>query len=129
MKKQNLNKFRSYFSPVKLFEKVKGLFNHLGVQFIYTVLLMYFAFRDKGTPLWAKKIIIGVLGYFIAPIDAIPDLTPLVGYTDDLGLLSFGLVAIASYINSDVKQKARAKIYTIFNSVSEQDLIKVDQKL
>jgi hypothetical protein len=38
---------------------------------------------------WAKNIILGTLGYLLAPFDAIPDLSPIIGYTDDIGVLSF----------------------------------------
>ena len=66
-------------------------------------LLLYYAYRRRDTPLWAKNIVLGTLGYFLSPIDIIPDLTPLLGYTDDAGVLAFGLVIISSYVASSVK--------------------------
>lgn len=50
-------------------------------------LKMYYAATDADTPTWAKTTIYGALGYFISPIDVIPGITPLVGYTDDVGVL------------------------------------------
>ena len=95
---------------------------------IYSVLLMWYAFQRKDTPAWAKRIILGVLSYFLAPIDAIPDLTPFIGYTDDLGLLSFGLVSIAAYINDDVKKEARTRLKQWFKSYDEEELNAVDKQ-
>jgi uncharacterized membrane protein YkvA (DUF1232 family) len=92
-------------------------------------MLMYYAFRRKETPAFARGIIFGILGYFLAPIDAIPDLTPVIGYTDDLGVLSFGLVAIASYINDDVRIKARKAVQKIFKEIDLTILQTVDKTL
>ena len=78
---------------------------------------------------WAKKIVIGILGYLISPIDFLPDLTPIIGYTDDLGILSFGLVTIAAFVNEDVRKKARTQLGKWFPSFKEEDLKAVEDKL
>jgi len=96
---------------------------------VYTALLLYYAYKRRETPLWARNIIIGAIGYFLAPIDSIPDLTPLLGYTDDIGVLSFGLVAIASYVNMDVKINARKKLKEWFGSIDLESLKTVDSRL
>lgn len=49
--------------------------------------------------------IYGTLGYFISPIDAIPDFIPG-GYTDDLGILAVAVVSLTLYITEDIKAKA-----------------------
>lgn len=36
-----------------------------------------------------KAIVIGTLLYFINPLDLVPDLTPFLGFTDDLGIVYF----------------------------------------
>lgn len=96
---------------------------------VYSVLLLYYAYRRSDTPIWAKRIIIGVLGYFISPIDALPDLTPILGYTDDLGVLSFGLVTIAAYVNDEVRITARKKLRDWFGEFNVEDLQEVDKQL
>ena len=73
--------------------------------------------------------ILGVLGYFITPIDALPDLTPILGYTDDLGVLSFGVVTIACYINKEVRGKAKEKLKEWFGEYNEADLAEIDAQL
>jgi uncharacterized membrane protein YkvA (DUF1232 family) len=50
------------------------------------------------------------LGYFIFPIDAIPDVTPVVGYADDLGTLAAAIATVAVYINDKVKINAANKL-------------------
>jgi uncharacterized membrane protein YkvA (DUF1232 family) len=74
-------------------------------------------------------VVLGALGYFLSPIDAIPDLTPFLGYTDDLGVLSFGLVLIAGYINEEVRGSARKQMTKWFGKINENELDEVDDSL
>ncbi len=70
--------------------------------------------KIQQTPAWAKSIVYGALGYFILPIDAIPDLAPVIGYTDDLGVLAAAVAAISAYISKDVRAKAEQKMKNWF---------------
>ena len=42
------------------------------------------------------------IGYFVSPIDAIPDIVPVAGYTDDLGVLVLALVSVALLNAGDI---------------------------
>lgn len=108
-----------------LTKKVKSL----GVRLIYSTMLMVYAFQSDKTPMWAKRIILGAMAYLMSPIDGIPDLTPVIGFTDDLGIISFGLVSIACYIDNDVRTKAKTKLTSIIGNVDEKELNAVDSLL
>ena len=123
------DEFRSFFSDNAFLKKIGNGAKKIGLKTIYSSLLLYYAFRKRTTPLFAKHIIVGVLGYFIAPIDALPDFTPVVGYTDDMGVLAFGLVVIAGNVNAEVREKARNTIGKMFKTYDERALIEVDKKL
>ncbi len=127
--KNPFKKYMRQFSESRLLAKIHGYFREAGLKTVYSVLLLYYSFTRKETPIWAKNIIIGVLGYFISPIDALPDLTPIIGYTDDIGVLSFGLVAIACYINDDVRINARKKLRDWFGEYDVRDLAEIDKQL
>ena len=122
-------KYASAFSENTFWKKIKMYARQAGVKTAYSGLLLYYAYKRKDTPAWAKRLVLGVLGYFISPIDALPDLTPLVGYTDDFGVLTFGLVTIACYINDEVKGNARTQLGKWFGEYDEADLREVDKKL
>jgi uncharacterized membrane protein YkvA (DUF1232 family) len=113
----------------KVWRRITRQGNAIGQQTVYALMLMYYAFRRKGIPIYARSIIIGVFGYFLAVFDAIPDLTPLIGYTDDLGVLSFGLVTIAAYINDEVRIKARKAVKKVYPQLDFEVLRMVDAKL
>lgn len=100
-----------------------------GQGIIYAALLLFYAYKNKSTPGWARNIIIGALGYFLSPFDAIPDMTPFFGMTDDMSLLSFALVTIACYIDDGVRSNARHKITTLTSKLNEEQLAKIDRIL
>lgn len=127
--KETIKKYQRYFSDERFWAKLKSQARNAGVKIVYSALLLFYAYRRKETPFYARSIILGVLGYFLAPIDLIPDLTPILGYTDDLGVLAFGLVTIAAYINQDVRQKARARLDQWFGDYNEAELKEVDDQL
>lgn len=92
------------WGKIKIFAKVAG------TEVIEKVLQLYYALQSPETPIWAKSVIIGALGYFISPLDAIPDIIPVVGYTDDLGVLAAAVTTVATYITDDIKAKAKIKL-------------------
>lgn len=127
--KETIKKYQRYFSDERFWAKLKSQARNAGVKIVYSALLLFYAYRRKETPFYARSIILGVLGYFLAPIDLIPDLTPILGYTDDLGVLAFGLVTIAAYVNQDVRQKARGRLDQWFGDYNEAELKEVDDQL
>ena len=116
------NKFSKYYSDKSLWEKIREFSKDAGAKVIYAVLLMYYAMGDKSVSIKNKLMIAASLGYFILPTDAIFDLTPIIGYSDDLGVLLFALTQIASSITPEVREKARTKIKEWFSVVDESDL-------
>lgn len=128
-KKPDLDKYRAEFSEQGFWNKLSKTASSVGTKLIYTALLLYYAYRRKETPTWARSVVLGALGYFLAPIDLIPDLTPFLGYTDDMGVLALGLATIAGYINEEVKVKARAKLYMWFGAKEQDDIQEIDDQL
>jgi uncharacterized membrane protein YkvA (DUF1232 family) len=100
-----------------------------GTKTVYSALLLYYAYERDETPRWAKRTVLGVLGYLLMPFDAVPDLTPILGYTDDVTMLAAGLTAIAVYINKDVKERARTKLRQWLPESTDQELTEVDDRL
>ena len=108
--KDNPDTYKEKFSERKFWKKISRFGRQVGAQGIYSALLLFYAYKRTDTPRWAKNIIIGVVGYFIAPIDLIPDLTPFIGYTDDIKLLFIAVGTLGAYINPAVKERAKEKL-------------------
>jgi len=128
--KDRFDQYRKEFSESKLVEKVNHVAKQVGAKTIYPVLLLYYAYKRKETPAWAKKIIAGVLGYFLMPFDLVPDfLIPLIGYTDDLSVLTFGMLALTAYIDEGVISKSRKKLTKWFGEDATGTADEIDKKI
>jgi uncharacterized membrane protein YkvA (DUF1232 family) len=123
------DKYAKYYSEESLWEKIKKFSKAAGVKVVYAVLLLYYAMKDSGVSLKTKIFIAASLGYFIMPADAILDFTPLIGYSDDLGVLLFALKQVSSAITPAVKEKARSKITEWFPNADENEMAELEQKM
>ena len=115
------NEYREAFSEQGFWQKLKKYALVAGREVVEKALLLYYAMQEENAPTWAKATITGALGYFIVPLDAIPDLTPAVGYADDLGVLVLALAAVATYINENVRRKTADKMRDWFGENDASD--------
>lgn len=104
------NPFAKAFSENGFWDKAKQYARVAGEAVLEPALKLYYSAQDPDTPAWARSTVYASLGYFITPLDAIPDLSPLIGYSDDLGVLVAATAAIAAYIKQEHADKARAKL-------------------
>lgn len=121
--------YSKYFSEKSLWEKLKKFSKAAGVKVVYAVLLLFYTMKDKSVSVKSKLTIAAALGYFILPTDAIFDLTPIIGFSDDLGVLIFALTQITSNITHEVKEKARQKLDDWFGKVDEKELQELENKI
>ena len=66
----------------------------------------YCAF-DRQTPGHVRAALIGALAYFVLPTDAVPDVLPLIGYTDDAAVLAVAIKLVSTHITPDHREAAR----------------------
>ena len=104
------SEFGGFYSDKGFWDKVLKYAKVAGKEVIEKALWLYYATQNPQTPIWAKTVIYGALGYFIFPIDAIPDPTPVVGYVDDLGVLAATVMTVSIYIDEEVRSKANQKL-------------------
>ncbi len=97
------------YSEAGFWTKVKGFAAKAGREVVERALQLYLTAQDPDTPRWAQATIYSALGYFIFPADAVPDLTPVVGFTDDLGVLAAAIATVAMHITPDIRNRAREK--------------------
>lgn len=124
------NKYESLYSEDSFWKKVADFAKTAGVKVIYAALLLYYVMKKKEVPLRVKGTILGALGYFISPIDAIADIVPGIGYTDDFGVLILALTVAAAYVDQEVKDKAKEKLQNWFISMDVRKAVEeVDNKI
>lgn len=98
------------FTPARFWKKLAPNARSIGRGAIEKALYLYYAVQNPATPKWARRVIYGALGYFILPLDAIPDLAPLIGYTDDMAVMAAALATVSFYITPEVKAQARRRM-------------------
>ena len=103
------------YSEPSLWKKIGTFALAAGKGTIEKVLVLYFCLQDPDTPAWAKGIIVAALGYFILPLDIIPDFTPMVGFADDLGALAAASGAVLMHIKPEHEAKAKQKLTQWFD--------------
>jgi uncharacterized membrane protein YkvA (DUF1232 family) len=113
--------YQEAYSEAGFWNKLKHYAAAAGREVVEKALLLYYAAQEEKAPAWAKATIAGALGYFIVPLDAITDLTPVVGYADDLGVLVLAVAAVATYINDDVRARTADKLHDWFGEQVPKD--------
>jgi len=83
-----MSDFSDYFSFEQLMEKVNGLSGGSCCELIRKALTLYVLFSSDEVSASIKVLIVAALGYFICPLDAIPDVIPVLGYSDDLSVMA-----------------------------------------
>ena len=116
MDKDRENEYESAYDEASFWQKLSRFAGTAGREVVERAVLLYYAAQEEKAPAWAKATIAGALGYFIVPLDAITDITPAVGYADDLGVLALAIAAVAAYINDDVRAKAKQRMQEWFGS-------------
>ena len=109
-----IDEYQDAYTEQGFWEKLGKFAKSAGKEVVEKALLLFYAGQEESAPAWAKATIVASLGYFIMPLDAIADLTPAVGYADDLGVLVLALAAVATYINDNVREKAALKMQDWF---------------
>ncbi|CAD5283015.1 conserved hypothetical protein [Bosea sp. 62] len=77
------------------------------IPFAEDLLAAWVCTRDPSTPRRVKLTLLAALGYFVLPLDAIPDVMPLLGFTDDAAVIAAALAAVAGSITQQHRDKAR----------------------
>ena len=112
--------FNKEYSDDSFWKKVKTFALQAGREVLDKALTMYYCLQDDDTPMPAKATIIGALAYFIMPFDAIPDMIPVVGFTDDLGILAAALVVVSAHVKQEHRDMADAKLQEWFGDLSSE---------
>ena len=120
-KKVELKKYDKEYSEDGLWEKIGKVAKKAGIKVIYYALLLFYALQSEKVTVAEKALIIGALGYFILPIDLIPDFMVPIGYGDDLAVM-WGLIKKLDCIDAAVKAQAQAKLTDWFGDYDKSKL-------
>lgn len=112
---------RKQVSEKRLIGKLHQSLKLVGQEAAYHALVLFYTLQSPNTPAWCKTVVLGSLGYFISLVDGIPDLTPILGYTDDVALMAATIATISAHISPEIEAKAKAKQEQLFGSAAPEE--------
>jgi uncharacterized membrane protein YkvA (DUF1232 family) len=80
------------------------------LPFAEDLLAAYYCAFDKQTPRHVQASLLGAIAYFILPFDFVPDMLPMLGFTDDAAVLATAIKMVAGHITPDHREAARAAL-------------------
>jgi uncharacterized membrane protein YkvA (DUF1232 family) len=80
------------------------------LPFAEHLLAAYYCAFDLATPVQVKAALVGALAYFVLPLDAVPDVLPVVGFTDDAAVLLTALRMVAGHLRPEHHAAARVAL-------------------
>lgn len=89
----------------RTFKRLKDLGRR--VPFAEDLLAALYCALDPTTDKKVKLILFGAAAYFLMPADAIPDVFPIIGFTDDAAVIAAAIAAVRTSINESHRDKAR----------------------
>ena len=117
--------FRSTFSPEeidamrraarnedKVGSDLFALLRKVGrrIPFAQDALSAWYCATDPTTDRKVKLVLIGALAYFVMPADLMPDLLPLIGFSDDAAVIAAAVAAVTRSIKPEHRDRARVAL-------------------
>jgi uncharacterized membrane protein YkvA (DUF1232 family) len=88
------------------------------LPFAEDLLAVYYCAFDKQTPRHVQATLLGAIAYFILPFDFVPDMLPLLGFTDDAAVLATAIRLVANHITPDHREAARAALKRVIDAAN-----------
>lgn len=112
-----VQKYGTYYSDNRFWKKVERFAKKVGATVLLPVFTLYYMLQDEKVSLQHKAYIVGALGYFILPIDLIPDgLLPVIGFTDDIAVMTLVLKLVDDSITPEIKARANQRVAEIMGT-------------
>jgi uncharacterized membrane protein YkvA (DUF1232 family) len=80
------------------------------LPFIEDLLAAYYCAFDRETPRHVQAALLAAIAYFVLPFDVMPDMLPVLGFTDDAAVLATAIRTVASHIRPDHREAARTAL-------------------
>ena len=112
-----IEKYGTYYSDNRLWKKIERVAKKVGATVLLPVFTLYYMLQDDKVSLQHKAYIVGALGYFILPIDLIPDgVLPLIGFTDDIAVMTLVLKLVKDSITPEIKARANQRVAEVMGT-------------
>ena len=76
------------------------------LPFAEDLLAAYYCAFDRETPRHVQAALLGAIAYFVLPLDFLPDVMPILGFTDDAEVLATAIRMVSSHITPEHRAAA-----------------------
>ncbi len=83
------------------------------LPFLKEALALYYCLVDQATPPRVKLIVAAALAYFVLPLDAIPDVLAMVGFSDDAAVIMLAWQTVRPHVNDMHLERAREALHNL----------------
>ena len=90
------------------------------LPFAEDLVAAYYCAFDRNTPRHVQAALIGALAYFILPFDVVPDMMPVLGFTDDAAVLATALRLVAGHIRPAHREAASRMLARVRRAEAER---------
>jgi uncharacterized membrane protein YkvA (DUF1232 family) len=87
------------------------------LPFAEDLLSAYYCAFDRQTPRHVQAALLGALAYFILPFDFVPDMLPVLGFTDDAAVLATAIRLVAAHVTPEHREAARAALKRVADKI------------
>jgi uncharacterized membrane protein YkvA (DUF1232 family) len=81
------------------------------LPFAEDLIAAYYCAFDRETPRHVQAALLGALAYFVLPFDFMPDLMPVLGFTDDAAVLATALRLVSAHIKPEHRNAAKRALH------------------
>jgi uncharacterized membrane protein YkvA (DUF1232 family) len=130
--RENQEKYAKQYSEKGFLRKLPKLAKKGGIKAVVFANVLYYTLKSPTTPWSARVSILGALGYFVSPLDLIPDFVPVMGFADDIVVLELAVGQtnnmLRNYVTPAILKQAVNNTKRVFkNEPIENILVIVNQ--
>lgn len=110
-----------------VFKYIQQWGSKTGRELLTDVLWLWYS--KDSLPVGAVALALGAIGYFVAPVDLIPDAIPVVGFLDDAGIIAGAMKVLSSSLPQEARVKAEIKVDELLGKGNAHAPMDEDQNL
>jgi uncharacterized membrane protein YkvA (DUF1232 family) len=101
----------------KFWPKLKNALAQL--PFSEDVVTAYFCAMDKNTPTHVRGILLAALAYFVLPTDLIPDFIAMIGFGDDVAVLTVAISTLKKHMTVEQRDAAQQALKDLKSDIKD----------
>ncbi|MEP2981576.1 MAG: YkvA family protein [Lentilitoribacter sp.] len=89
------------------------------LPFSEDVVTAYFCAMDKNTPTHVRGVLLAALAYFVLPTDLIPDFIAMIGFGDDVAVLTVAITTLKKHMTVEQRDAARQALKDLKSDIKD----------